>query len=213
MQRAYDLPAGLGAQGRVEGGERLVEQDHRGLRGERAGQRDPLLLPAGQLVRVSRRQGGRQLDQLEHLAQPVAAATRTGQPEGDVVPDGEVGEQRTLLRHVADPALLRRHRAAGTHHGALAEHHHSLVRLHEAGDDPEQRGLAASRRAQNGRDRPMRDVQVQLTQDRPAAEADAESARGHRRHDALDLLDARVSSNVAGTETSTMSSAYGAAAP
>ena len=40
----------LGARDRVERRERLVEQEHRPLRQERAGKRDPLAHPAGQLI-------------------------------------------------------------------------------------------------------------------------------------------------------------------
>ena len=38
---------------RVERGHRLVEQEHLGLEGERPGQRDPLGLAAGELVRAA----------------------------------------------------------------------------------------------------------------------------------------------------------------
>src|ERR1044072_1063361 len=44
--------------------ERLVEEPHRRRRGERPGQRDPLLLPAGQLVGVALPLLGGELDQL-----------------------------------------------------------------------------------------------------------------------------------------------------
>jgi hypothetical protein len=47
-----DLLAQLQAHLGVQGGQRLVEQQHPGLDGQRAGQRDALLLTAGQLVRV-----------------------------------------------------------------------------------------------------------------------------------------------------------------
>ena len=47
-----DVGADAGPQVRVERGERLVKQHDGRLDGQRAGQRDPLLLAAGQLVRV-----------------------------------------------------------------------------------------------------------------------------------------------------------------
>ena len=42
-----------GPDNRVDGAERLVHQQHRRVGGERPGHADPLLLPAGQLVRVA----------------------------------------------------------------------------------------------------------------------------------------------------------------
>jgi hypothetical protein len=66
LQLDLQRPAELG----VQRAERLVQQQHRGLHDQRAGQRDPLLLAAGQLagppllVRP-------QLDQLERLVDPV----------------------------------------------------------------------------------------------------------------------------------------------
>ncbi len=63
-----DRAAGLLAQPGVERGERLVEQDQGGLGSQRPGERDALLLPTGELVRVPPGDGRRQLDQVEHLA-------------------------------------------------------------------------------------------------------------------------------------------------
>ena len=44
----------LALEQRVERGERLVEQQHLGLEHERASERDPLRLAAGELVRAAR---------------------------------------------------------------------------------------------------------------------------------------------------------------
>ena len=60
------LELGLLAQLLVERPERLVEQQHLGLLGERAGKRDALALAAGKLVRLALGER-RQLDQLQHL--------------------------------------------------------------------------------------------------------------------------------------------------
>ena len=51
----------------VEGAERLVEQQHRGLEHQGAGQGDALLLPAGELAGLARRVA-RQLHELQRLA-------------------------------------------------------------------------------------------------------------------------------------------------
>ena len=55
---------------RVQRRQRLVEQQHLRLDGQRPGQRDPLLLAAGQLVGVPVRLRG-QPDQVEHLDRPL----------------------------------------------------------------------------------------------------------------------------------------------
>ena len=64
-----DLVPQLRADLGVERGQRLVQQQHLGLDGQGPGQRDPLLLPAGDLVRVAVRLLG-QPDQLQHLQRP-----------------------------------------------------------------------------------------------------------------------------------------------
>ena len=64
-----DLLAQLQSHLGVERGQRLVEQQHPGLDRQRAGQRDPLLLPAGQLVRVLPALGG-QADHVEQVGGP-----------------------------------------------------------------------------------------------------------------------------------------------
>ncbi len=122
------------AQRGVEGGEGLVEEDDGGARGQRAGQGDPLLLAAGELVRGAAAEGARELDEVEHLVDPGArAALAAGQPEADVGGHVEVREERALLRDVADPAVLRGHRPAG------------------AGDDPVVEGDGARRRGSGSR--------------------------------------------------------------
>ena len=62
-----ELELHLPAQLEVEGAERLVEQQHLGPVDQRPGQRDPLLLAAGELVRLAAGQL-RRAHQLEHVA-------------------------------------------------------------------------------------------------------------------------------------------------
>jgi hypothetical protein len=52
LLKAADLGSQLGANEGVERRQRLVEQQNRRLDRERTGDRDALLLPAGQLVRI-----------------------------------------------------------------------------------------------------------------------------------------------------------------
>ena len=68
--QVLELDLDLLAELLVEGPERLVEQQHLGLEGERPGERDPLPLAAGELVRLALLEA-RELD-----AAPSASATR-----------------------------------------------------------------------------------------------------------------------------------------
>ena len=200
---------------RVEGRERFVEQHHRRLRRERAGERDPLLLSAGELVRrpVGVRRG--QLDEVEHLAHPGRAGggrpLRLRQPEADVGGDVEVREERALLRDVADPALLRRDRAALAGDDTVVEPDAAGCRREEARDQAEQRGLAAARGAEHGGEGALGDDEVDPVHGADVAEGVGDSRQLDPAHGAS--VSCRISSSVAGTEIATSSRAYGAAAP
>ena len=94
---------------RVERAERLVEQQHLRLHGERARERHALPLAARQLVGVAVGEAV-QVDQLEQLVDAgldlVLRALADAEPEGDVVPHGHVLERGVVLEHEADAALL-----------------------------------------------------------------------------------------------------------
>ena len=79
-----DLLAHPRAQRRVERGERLVEQQHLRAARERAGQRHPLLLAAGELVRQALGER-RDPDHLEQLGDRRAAALAAREAEADVL--------------------------------------------------------------------------------------------------------------------------------
>ena len=132
---------------RVEVGERLVEEEHPGLGGERPGQRHPLLLPSGERAHRPPLEPG-ELHQLERRPHPPLPVGRRHaealEPEGDVLPHVEVGEERIVLEHHPEPPARRRR--AGD---VLAVHHDTpLVGDLEPGEQAERRGLAASARAQ-----------------------------------------------------------------
>ena len=99
------------AQLQVERAERLVEEQHLGVVDERARERDALLLPAGQLVRLARLVAG-QLDELEHELDLVADLVRrdlaAAQAEGHVLEHVEVREERVVLEDRVGVALERR---------------------------------------------------------------------------------------------------------
>jgi hypothetical protein len=95
----------------IEGGQRLVEQQHLRSDRQRAGNRDALLLTTGKLT-------GKALSVRRHADHvqcfgDARADVRAGhpvrlQPKCDVVGDPHVGEQRVRLQHHTDAPLGRR---------------------------------------------------------------------------------------------------------
>ena len=122
MQPAQPV-AQLRADLRVERAERLVEQQHPRLDGERARQRHPLALAAGELRRVAVLVAG-EPDDPEQLVDARGdlglRALADRQPEGDVLAHGHVLEGGVVLEDEADPALLRRAPASGVARRAIA---------------------------------------------------------------------------------------------
>ena len=158
----------------VERAKRFVQQQHPRLDGQRPRQRHPLALAARQLVRIARR-GVAQLHQFEQplhalgdLGRRRTQLARPGlQAKGDVLEHRHVPEQRVVLEHEADPALA--HVAAG---GVLAvELDAPGVGLFEAGDDAQQRGLAAAGRAQQRHQLAGGDVQADVVERLEGAKA------------------------------------------
>ena len=100
------------AQRAVERRQRLVEQQQPGSGSERAGQRDPLLLTAGQRrdrppARSRRARPGRAARRPGRPGRPAAAGHP--QPEGDVAADVAVREQLPVLEHQPEAAPVHRH--------------------------------------------------------------------------------------------------------
>ena len=124
-----------------------------------ARQRDPLLLPAGQLHRATAGELA-QADHLEHVERALTGLARRHllgpQPERHVVEHGHVGEQRVLLEHRVDVALVGRH----VRHVGTLEHDLATGRLLEAGDHLQQRGLAAARWPEEREELAPRDREV-----------------------------------------------------
>ncbi len=159
-QHVVHLGAHAGAQAGVEGRERLVEEDDLGIGGQRPGQRHPLLLTARELMGVAPSQPG-QPDHASSSMTLLAALRPAAQSEGDVAADREVREERALLGHVADAAVLARHEDVTPVVDHLGpELHLTAVEALEAGDDPQQRRLAAARDTEDAREAAGRDGQV-----------------------------------------------------
>ena len=96
--------------GRVQGRERLVEEQDRRVRRERASERDPLLLASGQFARVSMRQvreaqAAEDLDDARQRVLPRPAV----QSVPDVLRHREMGKERVALKHVAEAPFPGRH--------------------------------------------------------------------------------------------------------
>jgi hypothetical protein len=131
----------------VERRERLVEEQHPRTVDERTRERDALELPARELVSAPR-PVALEANEREHLvdapAHLVGRRPRDPEPEGDVLEDVEVGEERRALEdHVHRPSVGRQ---AG--HVPPLEEDSPVARSDEAGDDPQERGLSAAGRAE-----------------------------------------------------------------
>ena len=84
----------IGTGDRVERAEGLVEQDHIGIGGERAGNRDPLALAAGELPRLPRGELRRvESHELERALASLVAVGHASKPrhEGGVAAHGQWG--------------------------------------------------------------------------------------------------------------------------
>ena len=149
VQQLLELASHRHLRVRVEGRERLVEQQHARVAGKRAGERDPLALTARELGRYAPGKV-RDAEPLEELVGAAAAAV------GDVLAHGHVREERVLLEDEPDPALAR---AGGralppSRTRPRRRARSGRRRPHEPGDRAQDRGLARAGRADE-RDRPV----------------------------------------------------------
>jgi len=143
----------------VEGAERLVEQQHLGAVDQGTGERDPLLLAAGQLIRpgpLPPVEPGQADGRGDAAAELGPRHVGLAQPEGDVLEHVEVREQRIALEHGVDRAPVRRE-AGDLPPGDLDR---PLRRPLESGDHPQRGCLTAAARADDGEELPRRDVEV-----------------------------------------------------
>lgn len=75
-----------------------------------------------------------ELDQLQKLAHQALALWMLADAEADIVGHAEMGEQRVVLEHHADPAFLRRQGEAGTRDDFAAQLDLPGQHRFEAGD-------------------------------------------------------------------------------
>ena len=86
------------------------------------------------------------------------------QPEGDILQDGKMGEEREVLKHQADATLLRRNEIVGPCHLLSVEQHAARGRALDASGDPEERGLAAAGGTKRAEDFPRRHVERHMVE-------------------------------------------------
>ncbi len=165
VQDGERLLAHFLAQARIEPGERLVHQEHARPWRNGAGERHALLLAAGEDMRVFARVMGKAdaVECGERLGAGLAPRQRA-QAEGDVVADGEMGEEREVLEHEADAPLLRRHEAVRPRDLLAVDEHAPGGGALDARGDPEQRGLAAAGRPEQAEDLARRNVEADMIQ-------------------------------------------------
>ena len=170
MQDVESLFAHALPQAQVEAGERLVHEKHARPRRDGSRKRHALLLTAGEDMRVF----------VGVVVEPDAGergkrfCLRLGsgeraQPEGDILQDGEMGEEREVLKHQADATLLRRNEIVGPSHLLAVEQHAARGRALDAGGDPEERGLAAAGGTKQAEDFSRRHVERDVVEGKALA--------------------------------------------
>ncbi len=124
----------LFAQLEIERSQRLVEQQHLRLIDECPRKRDALLLPTGELRRPPIFEPA-QLHQIQHFPRMRGALAQIhpahARPIRNVLQHGHVREQRIVLEHCVDVALVRRH----GRHIAAVEQHLPFIRQIESRDE------------------------------------------------------------------------------
>ena len=91
-----------------------------------------------------------------------------------------MGEEREVLKHQADAALLRRNKIVRPSHLLAVEQHATRGWALDAGSDPEERGLAAAGRAKQAEDFPRRHIERDVIERKALA-----IALGHIRENKL----------------------------
>src|SRR6185295_2679560 len=178
--RHFELVANAGehgedpaAQGPIDPGEGLVEEQQFGRGEEGTAERHPLALAAGQPA-DSALQERRDLEHRRDLVELERALAPTLAVE-EVPADGEMREEGAVLRHIADPPLFGRkgevRRAVGQR--PAAEPQCPLGRLAEARDQLEERRLARSGGTEDSGHAP---AEIHVDREREASERQPKAA-------------------------------------
>ena len=92
-----------------------------------------------------------------------------------------MGEQREVLEHQADAALLGRHEAVRPRDLLIVDQHAASGGALDAGGDAKQSGLAAARRPEQAHDLAGLDVEAHMIEREPLAEAARDVLEGQPR--------------------------------
>jgi len=162
MLHLGDLRAHLHPQFRIQGGQRLVHQEHLRLPDDRPAHGDALALAAGELLGLPVEERA----QLEHVRCLLDPAVDLGlvhvaqaQAVGDVVPHAHVWVEGVGLEHHRDVPLPGRQ---GVDH-PVADAHRAGADVLESGDHAQGGGLAAARRPHQHEELAVGDVEVEVT--------------------------------------------------
>ena len=145
LETAPDLP--------IDGGKRLVEQQHVRLARQRPRQRHSLTFAPGQLVRPPGRLPGQVHQGQQRVRAGWAFGARTMSERGHHVPRRrQVREQRVLLEDEPHRPAMRRRECArdGVRPDRAARSHGGLRRPGESRNRAQDGGLAAAGRAEDG---------------------------------------------------------------
>ena len=167
FQKLGDRLAHGCAQAGIQRRKRLVQQHQARLHRHGARQRHALLLPARKLVRPPIQDTLVQPDDIGELGDArLPSGLAPGEAETDIVGNGQMREQRTVLRHHANTAPVRRNEDAFVGESLSIEHDAPAIRRLEAGDEPQQGGLAAAGRPDDGRAAARTHVEINAGQRR-----------------------------------------------
>ena len=178
--QAFELGAHFLAEFQIKRRERLIEQQHLGARGHGAGERDALLLAAGELRRLA----VDELAQLHHPDHLVDACDGvSGRPlehferETDVIGDAHMREERVILEDSVHRALV-----GGQVFDFLAvEVNGACGGAFKSGDHTQKSAFAAARRAKKREKLVVGDVECDLRKRGEGAEILADLPQGNRR--------------------------------
>ena len=153
--------------------ERLVKKHHFRRGGQCSCQRYPLLLPTGQLRRITVAEGSelhhfQELHDLlpDDVFRRTLPARQHGKPKSDIIGNGQVLEERVMLEDKAD--MARTHGDIG--HIAAIQDDAPAVRRFQPGNQAQQGRLAAAGRAQERRHFARLNAQIRGQERRKLAE-------------------------------------------
>ncbi len=175
------LAAHLHAQRRIEIGQRLVEQEDFRIANDRTADRHALALATRELAGLA----PQQRLELQHLGRNrrpfsdhLFRVTGHAQAKADILGHRHMRIERIGLEHHGHAALGR----ADLGHVLAADRQRTGGDVLEAGNHPEQRGLAAAGRADKDAELAILDVEIDALDDAERAELFLDVAQAHISH-------------------------------